>query len=119
MPQDVPGTCPVCHQPVLPEYYFCPNCGKELHPPPLSISPGAQAKIYLHSIILPFLAFITVSKWQGYRYFKSDDEGAKQIGVIAISLLVLSTLLLCWLAYVWTEDAIQSSVNSINADLGM
>jgi hypothetical protein len=119
MQQDALGTCPACHQPVLPEYYFCPNCGKELHPPPLPTTPAAQAKVYLHSVILPFIVFITVSKWQGYRYFKSDDQEAKQIGAIAISLLVLSTLAVCYLAYVWTENTIQSSVNSINTDLGM
>lgn len=109
--------CPVCHKAVVPEYYFCPNCGTELHPPPLPTTLAAQAKIYLHSIILPMIVFITVTKWQGYKYFKAEDQAAKQIGAIAITLLVLSTAVTCWLAYVWTQDTIQASVNSINADL--
>ena len=114
-----PGICRVCHQAVLPTYYFCPNCGTELHPRPLSTSLEAQIKVYLHSIILPMIVFITISKWQGYKYYKSDNPEAKQIGVIAIALIVFSTLILCWFAYVWTQDAIQSSVNSINADMSI
>ena len=25
-----PMICPICHYPVKPEYYFCPNCGAKL-----------------------------------------------------------------------------------------
>lgn len=113
------ATCPVCHQKVLPEYYFCPNCGTELHPPPLSTSLEAQVKVYLHSIVLPFIIFITISKWQGWKYFKSEDREAKQIGIIALTLIVLSTVLLCWLTYVWTEDTIQATIDGLNADTSM
>jgi hypothetical protein len=115
-----PGpSCPVCHQAVLPAYYFCPNCGTELNPRPLPTGAGAQAKLYLHSIILPMIVFITSSKWLGFKYFKSEDKKAKQIGAIAIALVVLSTALICWYAYVWTQDTIQASIAGINADFGM
>jgi hypothetical protein len=48
---------------------------------------------------------------------KSSDQKTKRIGIIAWTLLILSTVVTIWLAYVWTEDAIQSSVNSINLDM--
>ena len=82
-------------------------------------TPQAQALVYVHSIILPMLLFITVTKWKGYTYYKSEDPKAKQIGTIAIVLMVLSLLITCWLAYVWTMDTIQSSINSINADMSI
>ena len=58
-----------------------------------------------------------VSKWPGITYYKSSDQKAKQIGTVAIIILTASTLLTIWLGYVWTMEAIQSSVNSINADM--
>jgi len=109
--------CPYCHQPILPSYYFCPNCGTKLNVPPLSTSVGAQAWLYIFSIILPVMCFIFVTRWQGWKYYKSEDPKTKQIGTIAIALLILSTLVTIWYAYVWTQDAIQSSVASINADM--
>lgn len=112
-----PALCPVCHQPLLPEYYFCPNCGNKLHAPPLSTSVGTQVWIYFFSVILPLICFLAVTKWPGVKYVKSSDQKTKRIGIIAWTLLILSTVVTIWLAYVWTEDAIQSSVNSINLDM--
>ena len=109
--------CPYCHQPVLPTYYFCPNCGTKLTSAPLSTTPATQAWIYAFSAILPMILFIYVTKWPGITYYKSGDPKTKQIGTIAIAILAASTLLTIWLAYVWTTEAIQSSVNSINADM--
>lgn len=63
------------------------------------------------------ILFIMVSKWPGITYYKSSDPKAKSIGTIAIIILTASTLITIWLAYVWTTEAIQSSVNSINADM--
>ena len=110
--------CPICHQAVMPEYYFCPNCGAKLNAPPLSTSVAAQLWLYAFSIILPIICFLAVSKWQGVQYLKSNDEKAKQIGIIACTLLALSTIFTIWYAIVWTRQAIQSSVNSINMDMG-
>ena len=109
--------CPVCHQPILPSYYFCPNCGTKLNVAPLSTTPAAQAKLYAHSIILPFLCFFTASKWRGWQYFKSSDPKTKQIGLIGCILVTLSTVLLVWYSIIWTRQEIQSQVNSINADM--
>jgi hypothetical protein len=113
----VSAICPVCHQPILPSYYFCPNCGAKLNAAPLSTTSTAQAKLYAHSIILPLLCFFTASRWQGIRYFKSSDPKTKQIGLIACILITLSTILLVWYAIIWTQQEIQSQVNSINADM--
>ena len=114
----IPATCSVCHQPARPEYYFCPNCGNKLQQAPLSTTMMTQAWIYLLSIVLPLICFVMVTKWPGIKYFKSTDRKTKQIGQIAWILLILSTIITIWLAYVWTQAAIQSSVNSINVDMG-
>jgi len=76
-----------------------------------------QAGIYLFSVILPMICFIFVTKWQGVKYFKSKDPKAKQIGEIAWTLIIVSTLLTVWLAYFFTQEAIQATEASINADM--
>ena len=111
------AACPVCHLPVRPEWYFCPNCGTNLHPAPLSTSLESQLFLYAHSIVLPMLLFLSITRWKGYTYFKSEDSQEKQIGSIAIILLVLSTVVVFWYSYVWTVDYIQQSINSVNADM--
>ena len=108
--------CQVCHQSLKPEYYFCPNCGAKLNQVPLSLSLITQIGIYAFSIVLPWILFVLISKWPGIKYLKSKDAKAKQIGIIACSLLALSTILTIWLAYVYTEQLVQSSINSINVD---
>ena len=109
--------CPVCHQPTLPQYYFCPNCGTKLNSAPLSTTITTQVWIYVFSIILPMICFIFVNKWPGIKYYKSKDPKAKQIGQIAWVLIILSTIITIWLAVIFTQMAIKSSVNSINSDL--
>ena len=111
--------CPVCHQPILPQYYFCPNCGTKLNSIPLSTTPGTQAWIYAFSIILPMMCFLFVTRWPGVKYYKSTDPKVKLIGEIAWTLLILSTIITIWLVYVWTQQMIQSSIGSINTDFGL
>ena len=115
-PNSISGFCPVCHQPILPQYYFCPNCGAKINTAPLSTTAGTQAWIYAFSIILPMMCFIFVTRWPGVKYYKSDDPKAKLIGQIAWTLLILSTIVTIWLVYFWTTQIIQSSINSINTD---
>ena len=112
------NVCPVCHQPVISQYFFCPNCGAKLNSSPLSITAQTQAWIYAFSIILPMIGFIFVGKWPGTKYFKSEDPKIKQVGLIAWVLLLVSTIIVVWLAIVWTQQIIQSSVNSVNIDMG-
>ena len=118
-PQITTDICPVCHQSVKPEYYFCPNCGTKLKQTPLLTDTTAQLKLYAYSIVLPWILYITITKWQGITYLKSKDSKEKQIGIIACALLVLSTILIIWLAYIWTLQYIQSQMSSINADLSL
>jgi hypothetical protein len=110
--------CAVCHQPILPQYYFCPNCGAKIHEAPLSTTTGTQAWIYAFSIILPMICFIFVTRWPGMKYYKSDDPKIKKIGQIAWALLILSTIVTIVLIYFWTQQLIQSQINSINTDFG-
>ena len=112
------NVCLVCHQPILPQYYFCPNCGAKINSAPLSTTIGTQAWIYAFSIILPMILFIFVTRWPGVKYYKSNDKKAKQIGRIAWALLILSTILTIWLTIILTNEMIQSSINSINTDFG-
>lgn len=119
IPPAAPLICPYCHQPVLPQFYYCPNCGNKLNSAQLSTTPLAQLGLYAFSIILPFIAFLAITKWQGLKYYRSKDPKTKSIGTVAWVLLILSTVVMFWLVYVWTMDAIQSTVNSINADMSV
>jgi len=117
MEPNSPELCPVCHQPILPSYYFCPNCGAKLRTAPLSTTTSAQIRLYAFSIILPMICFIFVTRWQGVKYFKSGDPKAKQIGQVAWALLILSTIITVWLVVVWTQNYINSTVAGLNTDL--
>jgi len=110
------ATCAVCHQPLLPQYYFCPNCGAKVNSTPLSTTPGTQAWIYAFSLILPLMCFLFVTKWPAIKYYKSKDPKTHIIGQIAWALLIISTIVTIGLAYVWTQELIQSQINSINTD---
>jgi hypothetical protein len=110
----VPMICPQCHQVVLPAYYFCPNCGKKLSDPALSTSVATQAWIYVFSAILPIICFLAVSYWPGVKYLRSADPAAKQIGLIASVIMGISTIVTFWLGIVWVQQAVQSSLNSVN-----
>jgi hypothetical protein len=110
-----PPTCPQCHQPVVPGAYYCSNCGKKLNDPPLSTSIGTQVWIYAFSIVLPVICFLAVGYWPAIKYVRAPEQKAKQIGYIAIGLMVLSTVVTFWYAYVWITQTIQSSLSSINS----
>jgi hypothetical protein len=109
-------TCPVCHQPVLEEWYFCPNCGTKLKEPPLSITIGSQLSLYTISIITPIFMFLTVGSWKGWKYFKSSDPRAKKIGIISIIIMVLSTIILIWLTVYFTEQSMKG-INSLTSGI--
>jgi len=111
--------CPVCHQSILPQWYFCPNCGRKLTDAPLSTSPFTQAWIYAFSLILPMICYLLITKWPGITYARSKDETTRNIGIVACVLLALSSIVTFYLAWEWTQEAIQSSVNQINADMSI
>lgn len=113
-----PGVCPVCHLPVSPDFYFCPNCGAKVHEPPLSVSPLNQFLLYAFSIVLPMICYLAITKWQGITYLRSNDEKTRQVGVIACCLLVLSSFVTFYYAYVWTEEALQQANTEVNQEMG-
>ena len=86
--------CPSCHQPIKPEYYFCPNCGANLKEKTAPISVWAQIGIYALSIFLPPLGL-----WPGIKYIMKKDKQAKTVGIIAVALTLVSSLITIWLIY--------------------
>ena len=114
-PSQPPTTaiCPQCHEPVLPVYYFCPNCGKNLKEPPLSTSASTQIGIYILSIIMPAIAFLAIKYWPGMKYLRSADWEKKQIGIVAVVLMAVSTIVIAWWLIIWTEGLIQSMTSGL------
>lgn len=111
--------CPVCHEPILPTYYFCPNCGAKLAgAKPLSTSLLTQLWIYLFSIILPAIAFLAIGYWPGIKYLQSPDWNRKQVGIVALILMLASTALLTWWGIVWFEGFVQSSTGGLMGGMG-
>jgi hypothetical protein len=116
------SVCSVCHQPLLPQYYFCPNCGARVDgkEAPLDTTVSAQVKIYLLSIFQPMILFLLYRWWHGLRYYKSADPKAHRIGQIAWALIIISTIITAWFtysSYVWLTQTLQSSItNSVNSD---
>ncbi|HUC31734.1 MAG TPA: zinc ribbon domain-containing protein [Candidatus Paceibacterota bacterium] len=106
--------CPRCHFPARPEWYYCPNCGAKLTEPPIGTGLIDQLLLYAFSIILPWIAYLAITKWQGIKYLRSPDRNAKQIGLIALILLIASSVVAFWLTYVWIQGYIQSSLNDVN-----
>lgn len=81
--------CRFCNSPVSANFFFCPTCGKKLHEPPITI--GKQIGIYALSILLPPLGL-----WPGIKYVLQKDEKTKTVGIIAIILTILSTIVTLW-----------------------
>lgn len=90
---DFPTTCRYCQANITSTDYFCPNCGKKLKERPQSVTLGRQIFVYLLSALLPPLGL-----WPAVKYLRQADVKSKQIGVIAIALTVISTLVTIWLS---------------------
>ena len=80
--------CSNCKLPVLPEFYFCPNCGRQLRPKPISVSIAKQIGVYLFSFLLPPLGL-----YPGIKYIRQSDGKTKIVGWIAIILTVVSIII--------------------------
>jgi hypothetical protein len=109
-----PMICPRCHFAVKPEYYFCPNCGAKLTEAPLGVGLLDQLLLYAFSLILPWIAYLAITKWQGIKYLRAPDMRTKQIGLIALVLLVVSSIIAFWLTYQWIQSYVQQSLNDVN-----
>lgn len=95
--------CPTCHNPIIDSYYFCPNCGKNLKPAPISTSAITQIGIYAISIFLPPFGL-----WPGVKYLRQENKTAKIIGVVAILLTAISIVISTWLLTGWFNQINQS-----------
>ena len=78
--------------------------------------------MYMLSIALPPLlmlavGFLVVKQWHGWLYFRSKDAKVRAIGLNALVLISISTVVTTWFIVVWTQQVIQSTTNSINADM--
>ena len=110
--QAVP-VCPQCHLPVRSEYYFCPNCGQKLSVLPLSTSVGSQILIYLFSAVLPWIAYLAITKWEGIKYMRSPNPQARTIGWIALAILVVSSVIAFWLTIAWIDQSVNSAITTV------
>ena len=80
--------CKVCGFNIQGDWFFCPNCAKELKEKTPVISVLKQILIYSVSFFLPPLGL----GW-GLKYIRSKDSKIKIIGIISIVLTVLSIIL--------------------------
>ncbi|MFA5770051.1 MAG: zinc ribbon domain-containing protein [Patescibacteria group bacterium] len=73
--------CPVCQYKIQADWFFCPNCAKELKEKIPVISIGKQIMIYFVSFF-----FSPLGLGWGLKYVKSKDSKIKTIGIISIIL---------------------------------
>ncbi|MFA6533261.1 MAG: hypothetical protein WCT22_04680, partial [Patescibacteria group bacterium] len=71
------------------DWFFCPNCSKELKEKVPEVSIAKQILIYFVSFFLAPLGL----GW-GLKYVRSTDNKVKTIGIISIALTVLSIVLI-------------------------
>jgi hypothetical protein len=112
-----PPLCTVCHIPLLSTYYFCPNCGKQIHEPPLPTDFGTQLGLYLFSIILPLIAFLFVTRWKGFKYLRQESLKAQIIGMIATLLLIGTTVFSFWYTYHIITTLVQKTMTEAGSSL--
>jgi predicted amidophosphoribosyltransferase len=109
--------CPRCHFSTKPEYYFCPNCGAKLTEPPIGTGLVDQLLLYAFSIILPWILYLAITKWQGIKYLRAPNARAKQIGLIALVLLIVSSVVAFWIMDMWVQNLLQGFSQSQTSDL--
>ncbi len=105
-------TCPFCNTQIPLNVYFCPNCGKKIKEPPLSTTIGKQIEIYLICIFLPPFGLIPAIK-----YIRQKDPKAKNIGIIALILTGICTIVNFWLVFTLLNNInsqINNQLNTIN-----
>jgi uncharacterized membrane protein YqaE (UPF0057 family) len=99
--------CPFCHFSLSENFYFCPNCGKKISEPPITTL--KEIGVYLLSIFLPPLGL-----WPGIKYLFSKDQRRKRVGIIAIILTIVSTVVTIWLSIAMFNNLNQSISPQIN-----
>jgi hypothetical protein len=99
--------CPFCHFSLNETFYFCPNCGKQINEPPITIA--KQIGVYLISIFLPPLGL-----WPGIKYLFSKEQRTKRVGMIAIALTIFSTVITLWLSVALFNNLSQNVNSQLN-----
>jgi len=102
MNQEARSICSGCQLPVLSEFYFCPNCGRQLRSKPISVSVGKQIALYLFSFFLSPLGL-----YFSYKYIKQPLEKTKVVGWVIIVLTLLSIGLSLYAALAVFQQYIQ------------
>lgn len=83
MPEQHLTPCPNCQLPLLSDFYFCPNCGKQVRIKPITISVGRQIVLYLVSIFLPPAALPFA-----IRYIRQQNKKTRIVGVVILCLVI-------------------------------
>ena len=99
-------TCKFCGQTVLSNYYFCPYCGKKIIDPPITML--KEIGVYLFSVFQPPLGL-----WPGIKYLFQKNKKAKRIGVIAIILTIISSIITIWACI----GLVNNMTQSLNAQM--
>jgi hypothetical protein len=111
MENDKINLCPVCHQGVKPEYYFCPNCGNNLKEKLMPVSGIVQIGLYALAIFLPPLGL-----WPGIKYLMKKsphaNPHAKRVGIITIVLTLISSVLTIWATFALLNNYL-NQINSL------
>lgn len=82
------SVCPNCTLPVLADFYFCPNCGKQLRDKAITLSLGRQIGVYLLSFFLPPLGL-----YPAFKYIKQPDPKTRMVGWISLILTIVSVVI--------------------------
>lgn len=75
--------CPNCKLPLLTDFYFCPNCGKQVREKPITISTRRQIVLYLLSMFFPPVALPFA-----IRYIKQQNKHTRIIGFVVFFLAI-------------------------------
>jgi hypothetical protein len=94
-------SCPSCHQPMKSTDFFCPTCGKNIRPRPLSTSVSSQIILYIKALLLPPMGFF----W-GYRYYRQSDTKSKLIGFVTILITIIEII--------WITQSTLTAIHTIN-----
>ena len=87
MPENI--LCLSCQNTIDPQWYFCPNCGKQLREKTANISLQKQLFMYAISFFLAPFGLV----W-GTKYIRSSDPKTKTVGIVIVALTILSLILM-------------------------
>ncbi len=89
--QTSPNICPSCGNMILPNFKFCPNCGKSVESREITV--GRQIYIYTMSLILP-----PIGLYYGIKYLFNSSTKKKIIGGVAALLTIISLIITIWIS---------------------